>query len=284
MLTFRENASVHSTTTKFNKICALRNDKYLCICTKHYSIFIIGAGFNCICNNFVQLLASISRILINLNTIIEDCRVRFSLLINTYFLTEFQARSKLPKKRRRVLPVEQPRPKRGEIAGGVICHRRVNAIKYHHQHNQSSGVNSPSESLLRTPYRVTFAINLTLLSVTAQDSYCPGDIQPSTRALILSPPQPAKPTVRNIILQVTIPHVYNFVKFVSQFQHFKYFLAEIITRSDYPRAKNNHWWYDRRIDQSIHHLKDNIFVEISYLLLINEFVVIYVMCTSMSRD
>jgi hypothetical protein len=39
-----------------------------------------------------------------------------------------QARSKLPKKRRRVLPVEQPRRKRGE---GVI-NRRMNAIKHHH--------------------------------------------------------------------------------------------------------------------------------------------------------
>lgn len=45
------------------------------------------------------------------------------------FYSHTQARSKLPKKRRRVLPVEQPRPKRGE--GGVI-NRRMNAIKHHH--------------------------------------------------------------------------------------------------------------------------------------------------------
>lgn len=38
-----------------------------------------------------------------------------------------QARSKLPKKRRRVLPVEQPRRKRGEGA----TNRRMNAIKHH---------------------------------------------------------------------------------------------------------------------------------------------------------
>ncbi|XP_065215520.1 potassium voltage-gated channel protein Shaw-like isoform X2 [Planococcus citri] len=95
------------------------------------------------------------------------------------FYSHTQARSKLPKKRRRVLPVEQPRPKRGEIAGGVICHRRVNAIKYHHQHNQLSGVNSPT-----------------------QDSYCPTGLQPSSRALVVSPPLSNKtPTVRNIILQ-----------------------------------------------------------------------------------
>lgn len=96
------------------------------------------------------------------------------------FYSHTQARSKLPKKRRRVLPVEQPRPKRGEIAGGVICHRRVNAIKYHHQHNQSSTVNTPT-----------------------QDSFGLVGLQtPSARALIVSPPQSAKtPTVRNIILQ-----------------------------------------------------------------------------------
>lgn len=47
-----------------------------------------------------------------------------------------------------MLPVEQPRPKRGEISGGVICHRRVNAIKYHHQHNQSN-TNTPSKRQLK---------------------------------------------------------------------------------------------------------------------------------------
>ncbi|XP_063244262.1 potassium voltage-gated channel protein Shaw-like [Bacillus rossius redtenbacheri] len=44
------------------------------------------------------------------------------------FYSHTQARSKLPKKRRRVLPVEQPRRKRGD---GVI-NRRMNAIKHHH--------------------------------------------------------------------------------------------------------------------------------------------------------
>lgn len=46
----------------------------------------------------------------------------------------FQARSKLPKRRRRVLPVEQPRPKaRGECpqaAAAGVANRRVNAIKH----------------------------------------------------------------------------------------------------------------------------------------------------------
>ncbi|KAK7601372.1 hypothetical protein V9T40_008813 [Parthenolecanium corni] len=60
------------------------------------------------------------------------------------FYSHTQARSKLPKRRRRVLPVEQPRPKRGEIAGGVICHRRVNAIKYHHQNDQAGGITNIS--------------------------------------------------------------------------------------------------------------------------------------------
>ncbi|KAL1464161.1 hypothetical protein WDU94_003834 [Cyamophila willieti] len=36
---------------------------------------------------------------------------------------DFQARSKLPKKRRRVLPVEQPRPKRGESVN--VINRRM---------------------------------------------------------------------------------------------------------------------------------------------------------------
>lgn len=44
-----------------------------------------------------------------------------------YFL---QARSKLPKRRRRVLPVEQPRRKR-EI---VVTNRRMNALKHQHTH------------------------------------------------------------------------------------------------------------------------------------------------------
>lgn len=39
-----------------------------------------------------------------------------------------QARAKLPKKRRRVLPVEQPRRKKMENA----TNRRMNAIKHHH--------------------------------------------------------------------------------------------------------------------------------------------------------
>lgn len=49
----------------------------------------------------------------------------------------FQARSKLPKRRRRVLPVEQPRPKaRGECpqaaaaAAAGVANRRMNAIKH----------------------------------------------------------------------------------------------------------------------------------------------------------
>lgn len=41
----------------------------------------------------------------------------------------FQARSKLPKKRRRVLPVEQPRRKKKEEG---LTNRRMNAIKHHH--------------------------------------------------------------------------------------------------------------------------------------------------------
>ncbi|XP_039280995.1 potassium voltage-gated channel protein Shaw isoform X2 [Nilaparvata lugens] len=46
------------------------------------------------------------------------------------FYSHTQARSKLPKKRRRVLPVEQPRPKRGDC---TAVNRRMGAIK-HHQH------------------------------------------------------------------------------------------------------------------------------------------------------
>ncbi|XP_063916796.1 potassium voltage-gated channel protein Shaw-like isoform X3 [Zophobas morio] len=44
------------------------------------------------------------------------------------FYSHTQARSKLPKKRRRVLPVEQPRRKKVENA----TNRRMNAIKHHH--------------------------------------------------------------------------------------------------------------------------------------------------------
>ncbi|XP_055680302.1 potassium voltage-gated channel protein Shaw-like [Lutzomyia longipalpis] len=45
------------------------------------------------------------------------------------FYSHTQARSKLPKRRRRVLPVEQPRRKR-EV--GIATHRRVNAMKHQH--------------------------------------------------------------------------------------------------------------------------------------------------------
>ncbi|KAL1494992.1 hypothetical protein ABEB36_010488 [Hypothenemus hampei] len=44
------------------------------------------------------------------------------------FYSHTQARAKLPKRRRRVLPVEQPRRKKPENIGN----RRVNAIKHHH--------------------------------------------------------------------------------------------------------------------------------------------------------
>ncbi|XP_066159005.1 potassium voltage-gated channel protein Shaw-like isoform X3 [Euwallacea fornicatus] len=44
------------------------------------------------------------------------------------FYSHTQARAKLPKQRRRVLPVEQPRRKKLESVGN----RRVNAIKHHH--------------------------------------------------------------------------------------------------------------------------------------------------------
>uniref|UniRef100_A0AAG5D8H7 Ion transport domain-containing protein n=1 Tax=Anopheles atroparvus TaxID=41427 RepID=A0AAG5D8H7_ANOAO len=47
------------------------------------------------------------------------------------FYSHTQARSKLPKKRRRVLPVEQPRRKQQNVG---VANRRVNALK--HQHAQ----------------------------------------------------------------------------------------------------------------------------------------------------
>lgn len=51
------------------------------------------------------------------------------------FYSHTQARSKLPKKRRRVLPVEAPRPKSkapGMPGGGGLTNRRMNAIKQNH--------------------------------------------------------------------------------------------------------------------------------------------------------
>lgn len=59
-------------------------------------------------------------------------RFVFFILICLAFLLvcEWQARSKLPKKRRRVLPVEQPRRKR-EVA---VTNRRTNALKHQHTH------------------------------------------------------------------------------------------------------------------------------------------------------
>lgn len=52
------------------------------------------------------------------------------------FYSHTQARSKLPKKRRRILPVEAPRPKgpkgQGAPGGGGPQNRRMNAIKHNH--------------------------------------------------------------------------------------------------------------------------------------------------------
>lgn len=42
----------------------------------------------------------------------------------------YKARSKLPKRRRRVLPVEQPRRKREP----PVANRRMNALKHQHTH------------------------------------------------------------------------------------------------------------------------------------------------------
>lgn len=59
----------------------------------------------------------------------------FNPMINAFsvwflFVWIWQARSKLPKKRRRVLPVEQPRRKR-EVP---VTNRRTNALKHQHTH------------------------------------------------------------------------------------------------------------------------------------------------------
>ncbi|XP_035210253.1 potassium voltage-gated channel protein Shaw-like, partial [Stegodyphus dumicola] len=48
------------------------------------------------------------------------------------FYSHTQARAKLPKKRRRVLPVEQPRGLRGRAPPGAGGERRVNALKQNH--------------------------------------------------------------------------------------------------------------------------------------------------------
>lgn len=53
-----------------------------------------------------------------------------NLSSNSNMNITFQARSKLPKRRRRVLPVEQPRRKR-EV---VVANRRMNALKHQHTH------------------------------------------------------------------------------------------------------------------------------------------------------
>ncbi|ESO96206.1 hypothetical protein LOTGIDRAFT_144275 [Lottia gigantea] len=61
------------------------------------------------------------------------------------FYSHTQARSKLPKKRRRVLPVEAPRPKGPKPMGGGgpggAQNRRMNAIKHNHQGSLDVKVN-----------------------------------------------------------------------------------------------------------------------------------------------
>jgi hypothetical protein len=60
------------------------------------------------------------------------CMFIFSLCCE-FSINKKKARSKLPKKRRRVLPVEQPRRKRGNeiVAAAPPGHRRMNMPKPH---------------------------------------------------------------------------------------------------------------------------------------------------------
>ncbi|XP_066973877.1 potassium voltage-gated channel protein Shaw-like isoform X1 [Macrobrachium rosenbergii] len=56
------------------------------------------------------------------------------------FYSHTQARSKLPKKRRRVLPVEQPRRAARQQRHDGGLNRRMNAIKHHHQALTKDGI------------------------------------------------------------------------------------------------------------------------------------------------
>ncbi|XP_068241470.1 potassium voltage-gated channel protein Shaw-like [Palaemon carinicauda] len=56
------------------------------------------------------------------------------------FYSHTQARSKLPKKRRRVLPVEQPRRAARQQRHDGGLNRRMNAIKHHHQGITKDGI------------------------------------------------------------------------------------------------------------------------------------------------
>lgn len=67
-----------------------------------------------------------------LGNFISDTKTVLKLKLHGYDDDFLQARSKLPKKRRRVLPVEQPRPKRCDAvcagvmgAAGLIGNRRM---------------------------------------------------------------------------------------------------------------------------------------------------------------
>ena len=88
-------------------------------------------------------------------------------------MVSLQARSKLPKKRRRVLPVEQPRRKRGE---GVI-NRRMNAIKHHHpaifkDAFGSAKIGNDRVKLLSPEVYFDISIFRTLVALTAVKHEC----------------------------------------------------------------------------------------------------------------
>ncbi|XP_054266436.1 potassium voltage-gated channel protein Shaw-like [Macrosteles quadrilineatus] len=124
------------------------------------------------------------------------------------FYSHTQARSKLPKRRRRVLPVEQPRPKRGECPAATtagVINRRMNAIKHP---NQPASIFKDAFTTLAQPSKLGTVNGVNMIGLALQGPSIPGIALPppgldtpfvSRELDVTSPPSLALVPSRNVV-------------------------------------------------------------------------------------
>uniref|UniRef100_A0AAR5PJB6 BTB domain-containing protein n=1 Tax=Dendroctonus ponderosae TaxID=77166 RepID=A0AAR5PJB6_DENPD len=126
------------------------------------------------------------------------------------FYSHTQARAKLPKRRRRVLPVEQPRRKNKPDG---IGNRRVNAIKHHHPAIMKDAFgtkivilpaipSSGSPSMAITPLRSQSSTGGSVETLPLQPKYLPGFYRETTSeprevAALMAPQESSPPRKRS---------------------------------------------------------------------------------------